>query len=742
VCLPRGMFALRMGEGTVTEGWLHDTLEQLIASIRALLDVTGVAFVTVDEDRAAIRPAAAWFTNEDASRAFTPLLARPYEPERGGVTEAAVESGTAVLIPSMGDWPGADGLRARLAEHLDPGVAELAWDYYRTASFISAPVRTAGGRTFGVLAISSNPPLRPLSAEDLRSIEGFARLAALALERSELLEREAGLRREEGLLNRALQAVAASIDLEAVYRAIVDQAAELSGGTTVLLTRYDMGQGELRHVAGRGVSERLVRARFRLGEGMIGRVAASGQPYVSREADEEQFVRWVVETQRIRSFMHVPITLGARLFGVLSATHEVPGRFGEDDLRRLAALGVGAAGAIAHALEFEHERRIARALTAGFVPAPPDPQTGLELGLVYEPVAHQVGGGDVFGVWTQPSGAVAVLIGDVSGKGLEVAAISAMVRYFVEARAWDTESPAEVLAQANRILRMRLRRGGFVTAFFAIVDDGRVRYSNAGHPPPCLLRAGGGSEPLPGSGLPLGVEDDGRHEEREVTLELGDVLFAATDGLLETRRAGQFFGDDRLSGLLSEYGRTAPPQKLAEIVFGAAQEWAPVLHDDVVVLALRRAPEVELRDEPASSPAAQALYAEYQALVRERLGEAFEPTEDIFATERAFEEERAGFVVLYARGVPVACGGFRSLGPEVAEIKRMFVTAGARHQGHARRVLAELERRAASHGAQRVRLLSTGVLREAQVLYASAGYAEAEVMEVAGRRDVWLEKNL
>jgi GNAT superfamily N-acetyltransferase len=450
----------------------------------------------------------------------------------------------------------------------------------------------------------------------------------------------------------------------------------------------------------------------------------------------------VIETQRVRSIMHVPITLGGRLFGVLSAMHEVPGRFGEDDLRRLAALGVGAAGAIAHALEFEHERRIARALTAGFVPEPPDPQTGLELGLVYEPVAHEVGGGDVFGVWTLPSGAVAVLVGDVSGKGLEVAAVSAMVRYFVEARAWDTESPAEMLAQANRILRTRLRRGGFVTAFLAVVDDGRLRYSNAGHPPPSLLRAGGESEALPGSGLPLGVEDDGRHEEREVGFARGDVLFAATDGLLEVRRERRFFGDVRLPGLLSEHGRTTPPQQLAEIVFAAAQEWTPVLRDDVVVLVLRRAPEHELRDEPASSPAARALYAEYQALVRERLGEEFEPTDEIFATERAFEEERAGFVVLYARGIPVACGGYRSLGPEVSEIKRMFVTASARHQGHARRLLAELERRAAAHGARRIRLLSTGVLTEAQALYASAGYEEAEVMEVGGRRDVWLEKTL
>ena len=191
--------------GTLSESWLHDTLEQLIAQIRALLDVTGVAFVTIDADRAAIRPAAAWFATEEASRAFTPLLQRPYDPTRAGVTEAAVESGTAVLIPSVAEWPGAEGLRARLDEQPRP----RRWPSWRGTSTAPprssrAPVRTAGGRTFGVLAISSNPPLRALDAEDLRTIEVFARLAALALERSELLEREAGLRREEGLVNRAL----------------------------------------------------------------------------------------------------------------------------------------------------------------------------------------------------------------------------------------------------------------------------------------------------------------------------------------------------------------------------------------------------------------------------------------------------------------------------------------------------------------------------------------------------------
>ena len=313
---------------------------------------------------------------------------------------------------------------------------------------------------------------------------------------------------------------------------------ELSGASSVLLTRYDAGQRELRHVAGSHVSERLARARFRLGEGMLGRVAASGQPYVSAPEDQERFVRWVIETEGIGSFMHVPIMLGGRLFGVLSATHTIEGRFGEDDLRRLAAFGVGAAGAIAHGLEFEHERRIARALTAGFVPGPPDPMTGLELGLVYEPVAHEVGGGDVFGVWTLPSGAVAVLIGDVSGKGLEVAAASAMVRFFVEARAWDTESPAEVLAQANRILRTRLRRGGFATAFLA-VDRGRARALLQRRAPAAVPAARG--RQLAGAARAAGCRSGSRPtastRSARWTMELGDVLFAATDGLLETRRA-------------------------------------------------------------------------------------------------------------------------------------------------------------------------------------------------------------
>jgi GAF domain-containing protein/GNAT superfamily N-acetyltransferase len=714
-----------------SESWLKETLEQIVGQLRALMDLSGVAFEVVDVDRGEIRPAASWFATEEASRAFSPVLSRPYDPARPGVTEAAIERGGALLIESIADWPGADALRRRL----EAGGVGHAWEWYLSASFISCPVRTAGGRTLGVLVISSHPPREPLREEHLRAVEVFAGLAALALEREERT-------REEQLLNRAWQAVSASLDPEAVYRSIVEQAAELTGAGKVLLRRFDPTADELRSVANRGFSERVAATRVRMGEGMLGRVAQTGEPYVSREEDRDRFLQRTIEAEEIRSFVHVPVALGVRLFGVLTAAHEAPGRFGADELRRLNALALGAAGAIANALDFQRERRVTAALTRGFVPEPPAALTGFEVGLVYEPAGHDLGGGDLFGVWRLRRGALAVLLGDVSGKGLEVAAMSAMVRFFIEARALETDSPAEVMTQANRLMRGRLPATGFATAFLAVLDGRTMRYTNAGHPPPLRLRADGGEEELGGGGVPLGVQPDACYTERELPFHPGDTLFAATDGLLEARRERRFFGDAGLPPLLAEYGRTLGAQALAELAQTEAERWAGVRNDDVAVLVVRRAAGADLRREPANAGPARALFGEYMRFMCERLGTDFEPSEAIFASEGAFEEPGAAFLVLYEDDRAVACGGVRLLSPEVAEVKRMFVTAGARRRGHGRRLLDELEALALAAGACRMRLLTTEALAESHQLYRAAGYREAELLERDGRRDAWLEKRL
>jgi GNAT superfamily N-acetyltransferase len=331
----------------------------------------------------------------------------------------------------------------------------------------------------------------------------------------------------------------------------------------------------------------------------------------------------------------------------------------------------------------------------------------------------------------------------VSGKGVEVAALSAMVRFFLEARTWDSESPAEVLAQTHALVRRRLPGASFASVFIGFVSDGVLRWSNAGQAPPVVLRAGAAPEELMATGLPLGIEEEPSYGDRTTRLGPGDVLFAHTDGLTEARRDGRFFGEERLPALLAEHGLALAPAALVARVREELEAWAPRLDDDVVVLAARAVDAVvEVRAERADDPAGRALWEEYLELVRARLGTDFVASEAIFGTDEAFDPPDGAWIVVYEDGRPVACGGLREVGAGVVELKRMFVTARARGRGHGRRVLVELEARARARGARRARLLTTEALGEARRLYASAGYRIAAEELVGARRDLWLEKEL
>ena len=151
---------------------------------------------------------------------------------------------------------------------------------------------------------------------------------------------------------------------------------------------------------------------------------------------------------------------------------------------------------------------------------------------------------------------------------------------------------------------------------------------------------------------------------------------------------------------------------------------------------------LELRPEPSDSPASRALWDQYMALVASRLP-GFRPTETIFATPDAFRGPGTAWVVGYAEGIAVCCGGLRPLAEDgVGEIKRMFVSGAARGHGYGRALLVALEHLAAEAGYTRVRLFTTEVLVEARALYDSAGYRVAGTVPDGDRTDLWLEKAL
>src|SRR5947207_10310140 len=141
------------------------------------------------------------------------------------------------------------------------------------------------------------------------------------------------------------------------------------------------------------------------------------------------------------------------------------------------------------------------------------------------------------------------------------ASLSAMARIFREALSWDSPEPAVVLSQANSMLMSRLPPDTFVTAFLGLLVPEGLRYCNAGHLPPLLVKAGA-SGSLPGRGLPLGVDDEPGYEDSELSLAPGDLVFAYTDGLAEARRGGEVYGFERLASLVARRAASLRPAEL------------------------------------------------------------------------------------------------------------------------------------------------------------------------------------
>jgi GAF domain-containing protein len=518
------------------------TLARLVEHVRALIQADAVAFVTVR--RGKVEHTAGWFADAE--------LRVPFEE----LAEAVAERDRPLFLPRLDAWEAA-------AKLLTTGPRPLG-----AASVVACPLRTEIGQVLGALVVASLDPEYPLGKDDLGAVEVVADLAAMALERATLLEEEGRRVREEVLLKRAAESISESLELDEVYLRIAEHAAEVTGAGQALLTRLNARSGELRTAASVGLTDAPA-----LDKESFGHIARTRRPHLDASGSG--------------SIMHAPIEIGPRLYGVLTAAHEEPGRFGVDELQLLARLARSSAAAIANAIDFGRERRLARALTLGFVPESLPALAGYETGLLYAPALGEPTGGDVYGAWMLPDGDIAVLVGDVAGKGVENAALSAMVRFFVEARSWDMRSPAAVLEQANAMLMGRLPPDSFVTAFYGVLSPGLLLWAGAGHLPPIHV-SGPCVRTLEPHGLPLGIDPSPGYGESELVLAPGDLVFAFTDGLVEARRERETYGTRRLATIVGSLAQSLAPEDLVTAVHNEITDWSGGLGDDAVALALRR----------------------------------------------------------------------------------------------------------------------------------------------------------
>jgi serine phosphatase RsbU (regulator of sigma subunit) len=540
-----------------------DPLDLMLDHLRRLVRADATLLLDVDRDRATIEPAATWFSSQQVREAVEPALRRPYDRGRPGLTEAAIERARPLLLPRLEDWEAAGHPR----DYLVSSSSDSAWELVRRGSAIAAPVRTPLGRTLGALIVLSLDARRPLGQTDLDVVTVLADLAALARERSQLLADEAARAREELLLKRAAEGTAATLEPHEVEAQVIRHAVEIADADDGWLSRIQPGSRRLVTVTRDG-------QRVSVEAATAAEVARTRQPLLLGGA---------------KPSLHIPIELGPRLFGVLSLVREHRTEFDRDDLALVLKLARISAAALANADAFQQERHLARTLAHGFVPETLPSVPGWDVGVLYEPADDQPTGGDLYGAWPLPSGELAVLIGDVAGKGVESSALSAMARFFIEARSWDSRDPAEVLTQASAMLHGRLPSDRFLTAFFGLLGRRQLRYVNAGHLAPLVLRSDGTISEASVGGLPLGIDPDPGYEVEQLELGLDDVLLAFTDGIIEARREGRLLGSEGLQRILADAtAMTREPQALTELVHDEVRAWARGLSDDAAIVALRR----------------------------------------------------------------------------------------------------------------------------------------------------------
>ena len=268
--------------------------------------------------------------------------------------------------------------------------------------------------------------------------------------------------------------------------------------------------------------------------------------------------------------------------------------FGEAEVHDALDLGRRAGLALHHAQMYRRQQHYAESLQRSLLTRLPEPDH-LHVVARYVPASKEAQvGGDWYDAFLQPDGATMLVVGDVTGHDIAAAAMMGQLRNLVRGTAYDRdEPPASVLSRVDRALR-GLQVDTLATIVLARIEQTeadrlaglrRLRWSNAGHLPPVLLRAGGPVELLERpSDLLLGFDPDSPRADHEVVLHPDDTVLLYTDGLVERRDSPLEHGLARLRQALGAV-RQLPLDRLCDELVQRLVPQDP--EDDIALVAVR-----------------------------------------------------------------------------------------------------------------------------------------------------------
>jgi sigma-B regulation protein RsbU (phosphoserine phosphatase) len=350
------------------------------------------------------------------------------------------------------------------------------------------------------------------------------------------------------------------------------------------------------------IAQVLSAEEFPVGEGIVGRVAATGRGELLADAAKDpRIVRHDDPSLTVRSVIAVPLFFRDTFFGVLAVANPAGERaFTAMEFSLMQSLAEQAALAL-HNAEFLHlqiekqqldlDLLVASGIQKMLLPRKTTTIGGLDLDARYQP-AQKIGG-DLYDVLRLSATRLAVVVADVSGKGIPASLLMAICRTNLHQIAPRHESPARVLTELNRALAADIENGLYVTMLYAIIDTeaGRVTFARAGHELPLFARpdaATGAYLPsfVGSEGMPLGMVPDDLFApvitDHTEPFNPGDVLVLYTDGVTEAPNE-----DDK------EFSGARLADAVRTLHRGSAQE----INDGILATVGRFAGETPQRDD-------------------------------------------------------------------------------------------------------------------------------------------------
>jgi len=517
------------------------------------------------------------------------------------------------VVRAAATLPGAVGARLWRLEHevadiwaqigtLPEGAARLERTTTTEKSDLPSTIWTGalGGDDFRMRILEVHGE-SAFSDEAKSQLELLARFAALALA---LAERR-GTMEELSSIVEATKKLNSTLDLGELIHIILQIATRQTGAGRGTVFLVDAEKNEIWSLVGLGLEQQVI--RLPADRGIAGWVTQNGKSLRLENAYEDP--RFEPDVDRrlgftTRSLLCLPIrNEGGQIVGVLQLLNKEEA-FTTEDEAFLDALSAHVAIALEKAQlhrervekeKLERDLSLAREIQASLLPNSPPVVPGVEIAVSHR--ASQMVGGDYYDfVRLAPaeSGGLLIVVADVEGKGAASALVMANVQATLHALV-DQPGPLEKLpATINQkmvIAGAGGRRTKYLSMFLAALDEsGRnLRYVNAGHVPPAVVRADGSCEWLTEGGMVVGLLPDQEYQSAELVLRKDDLLVACTDGITEAMdAAGNEFGRPRLVELVSRL-RALAPQEIMDGVLEAvnAHSRGGIYEDDRILMVLK-----------------------------------------------------------------------------------------------------------------------------------------------------------